>query len=148
MRNFRSSENILSQLKEIPDSAAPQGETTHDQMLDPSQIPPPVRYLLAVIIQIQDLKKAANALSESGLPVFQLPSTGAFLGQDNGTLLIGLREGQEETAIEVIKQNCCQRQVYLTAPMDGAPLPAPVATPITVGGALIFHIEVEHFEEF
>ena len=148
MRNFRSSENILSQIKDAQPGVSGQEETTDSHWFDISQGLPPVNQLLAVIVQIQDIKKATNVLSDIGFPVFQLPSTGGFLGQDNGTLLIGLREGQEETAIEAIRQNCCQRKVYLTAPIDGAPLPAPIATPITVGGALVFHLEVEYFEEF
>jgi uncharacterized protein YaaQ len=45
------------------------------------------------------------------------------------------------------KENCRQRVEYIAVPLESAPLPLPSPTPITVGGAAVFSLEIEHFEE-
>jgi uncharacterized protein YaaQ len=36
---------------------------------------------------------------------------------------------------------------YLTMPVEGAPMPLPTPVPVTVGGASIFALPVDRFEE-
>ena len=108
----------------------------------------PVNRLMAAVIQIQDVRKATRALDKIGLSVIRLPTTGAFLGRRNITLLISYREGQEEAAVEAIHKSCHRRVEYVSTPLEGAPMPIPLSTPISVGGATIFTLEIEHYEEF
>jgi uncharacterized protein YaaQ len=108
---------------------------------------PSVRYLVGVVVQVQDVRQASRAIEELGLPVTQLPSTGAFLGRRNVTLLIGLQEGMEQAVYNAIQETCHQRVEYVSTPIEGAPMPIPLATPITVGGATIFTLEIERYEE-
>lgn len=49
---------------------------------------------------------------------------------------------------EAIRTTCHQRVEYVSTPLEGAPMPIPLSTPITVGGATVFSMEVERFEEF
>ena len=79
--------------------------------------------------------------------VFHLASTGGFLGRHNATLLVGLPEGMEEKALAALRKSCRQRVEYLAIPMEGAPLPLPTPVPVTVGGAKVFTLPVERFEE-
>lgn len=114
------------------------------------KISPPKRTidkLMAAVIQIQDLNNVTRALGKAGLTVTQLSSTGAFLERRNTTLLIGMAEGQEELALEAIKKTCRRRVQYISTPLEGAPLPIPLATPITVGGAIVFTFDVEKYVE-
>ncbi|OGO42308.1 MAG: hypothetical protein A2W36_00275 [Chloroflexi bacterium RBG_16_58_14] len=108
----------------------------------------PVHLFMAVVVQLQDERNTARALANMGLLVIRLPSTGAFLGRRNVTLLVGLPENHLEDAVRVIGEQCRQRVEYISTPLEGAPLPIPIATPIPVGGATIFAIKVDHFEEF
>ena len=62
-------------------------------------------------------------------------------------MLVGLPEAKEEQALEVLRQACRQRIEYLTLPMEGTPLPLPAPVPVTVGGASVFALTVERFEE-
>jgi len=103
--------------------------------------------LMFAIVQAQDVYKALRALEGAGIPANALSSTGGFLGQRNVTLMIGLREGQETLAVELIHENCRQRVEYVSTPLEGAPLPIPIATPITVGGATVFTLPIERYEE-
>jgi uncharacterized protein YaaQ len=108
----------------------------------------PIRYLKIAILQEQDVDLATRALAVLDVPVFHLASTGGFLGRRNATLLVGLPEGKEEDVRIALQKSCRQRVEYLAIPLEGSPLPLPTPVPVTVGGATVFTIPVERFEEF
>lgn len=106
-----------------------------------------IQLMMLAVVQEQDRDEATQALEGLNLPVVYLFSAGGFLGRRNATLLIGLREGMEETAVQTLQETCKQHIEYLTLPLEGSPLPMPTPVPVTVGGATIFALPVEHFEE-
>jgi uncharacterized protein YaaQ len=103
--------------------------------------------LVMAVVQAQDAEIAKEAMTKLGLTVERLPSVGGFLGRRNATLLIGMQEHQREIAIEALNRSCRQRIEFIAVPLESAPLPLPTPTPITVGGATIFSLEVDHYEE-
>lgn len=103
--------------------------------------------LIIAIVQAQDADNASYNLEKMGAQVIRLPSVGGFLGRRNSTLLIGLDQSIEEAALQDLKKNCRQRVEYISVPLESAPLPLPAPTPVTVGGATVFSLEVEYFEE-
>jgi len=105
-----------------------------------------VSRLMTAVVQIQDVENAINSLNAAGLFVTNISSTGAFLGRRNSTLLIGVEEGQEKAAVESLSKSCRRRVEYLATRLEGAPFHLPLSTPVTVGGATIFTLEVEHWE--
>jgi uncharacterized protein YaaQ len=107
-----------------------------------------IRHLVTAIVQDQDSDLATRALTQIGVPVIHLASTGGFLGRRNATLLIGLPEHAEEKVLEALKASCRQRVEYLAIPLEGSPLPMPSPVPVTVGGVTVFTLPVERFEEF
>ncbi len=102
---------------------------------------------MIAVVQAQDADGAAHALLDKGYKVTRLPSTGGFLGRRNATLLIGLPKEKQADAMQILKKNCRERTEYIAVPLESAPLPIPTPTPITIGGATVFVLEVEHFEE-
>lgn len=104
--------------------------------------------LLMAVVQSQDAEAAESALVKADMTVGRLPSAGGFLGRRNVTLLIGLPYKKLEQANELLNKNCRQRIEYIAVPLESAPLPMPAPTPITIGGATIFALDVDHFEEF
>jgi uncharacterized protein YaaQ len=108
----------------------------------------PIRSLMTAIVQDQDSDLALRALTQIGVPVIHLASTGGFLGRRNATLLIGLPESGEEKVLEALKASCRQRVEYLAIPLEGSPLPMPSPVPVTVGGVTVFTLPVERFDEF
>ena len=62
---------------------------------------------------------------------------------------IGLlgQQGTDFSGSWVLEESCRQRIEYLTLPLEGSPLPMPTPVPVTVGGATVFALPVEHFEE-
>lgn len=103
-------------------------------------------YLTIAVVQAQDAESAHNALQARGISVSKLPSTGGFLGRRNITLFIGMPDTFQEQVLDDLQKNCRQRIEYIAVPLESAPLPLPAPTPITIGGATVFSLEVEHFE--
>jgi uncharacterized protein YaaQ len=104
-------------------------------------------YLLLAVVQSQDAENAEDALCKEDFSVTRFPSVGAFLGRKNATLVIGLPKTKRKKAIELLRAICRERVEYIAVPLESAPLPMPNPTPITIGGATIFGLDIEHFEE-
>ena len=103
--------------------------------------------LMTVVVQEQDVDEAMHSLKKIGIAATRLASMGGFLGRRSSTLLIGLISGQEEAIVNILRQNCRTRVEYVTIPLEGSPLPLPAPTPITVGGATIFVLDLDRYEE-
>ena len=103
--------------------------------------------MLIAVVQGQDANIAMDSLMDGGFCVTRLPSIGGFLGQKSATLMVGVESHRAEEAIEILNQTCRKRVAFIAVPMENSPLPMPAPTPITVGGANIFTLEVEHYEE-
>lgn len=103
--------------------------------------------MMIAVVQAQDSDPADDALTQLGFTVVRLPSVGGFLGRRNATLMIGLPMERQEEVIHSLNETCRQRVEFIAVPMESTPLPLPAPTPITIGGATIFSLEVEHFEE-
>lgn len=116
-------------------------------MADPNFSEDEKKDLLVVVVQGQDADNAIQTLADAGFTVTRLPSVGGFLGRKNATLMLGVSADKAPEAIEILNQTCRQRVAFITVPMENAPLPMPAPTPITIGGANIFALEVEHYEE-
>ena len=67
--------------------------------------------------------------------------------REDDSIKIGLPDGKAESALKALEESCRQRIEYLTLPLEGSPLPMPAPVPVTVGGATVFALPVERFEE-
>ncbi|MGE5072608.1 MAG: cyclic-di-AMP receptor [Anaerolineae bacterium] len=108
----------------------------------------PIRMIMLAVLQEQDVDPATRALEPLGVTVVYMASAGGFLGRKNATLLIALPEGRQDDALRVLEVSCRKRVEYLTMPLEGSPMPMPTPIPVTVGGATVFTLPVERFEEF
>jgi uncharacterized protein YaaQ len=107
----------------------------------------PIHLLLMAVIQDQDFESATKALQAVGASLTYLSSAGGFLGRRNVTLLIGLPVDKEQQALDALHTACRQRIEYMTLPLEGSPMPMPAPVPVTVGGATVFTLPVERFEQ-
>ena len=103
--------------------------------------------LLMAVIQEQDLEPATKALQEIGAALTHLSSAGGFLGRRNATLLIGLPMDKKDEALKSLQESCRQRIEYMTLPLEGSTMPMPAPVPVTVGGATVFALPIERFEQ-
>ena len=106
--------------------------------------------LIIVILQDKDTPPLLDALNEREFRVTKLASSGGFLRSGNTTLLIGVEEQQVDEVVELIKEHCSSRtqMVNPVSPVGGTTdsyLPFPVE--VTVGGATVFVVDVDKYEQ-
>jgi uncharacterized protein YaaQ len=105
--------------------------------------------LVVAIVQGEDAGQTMQALNSAGISVTRLASSGGFLQQGNATLLIGVDEERVEQVLHLVRENCRERNRYLT-PMPPMVEPGEMFMPfpveVQVGGATIFVVNVEQFE--
>ena len=106
-----------------------------------------IRLLVMAVVQEQDLEAAMREARALDASAVYFASAGGFLGRRNATLLIGLPEGREQAVLDALHEVCRQRIEYMTLPLEGSPLPMPAPVPVTVGGATVFALPVERWEE-
>ncbi|MHC1739558.1 MAG: cyclic-di-AMP receptor [Anaerolineaceae bacterium] len=117
-------------------------------MPEPIKTKPKCDLLMVAVVQAQDAEVTETRLANDAASVTRLPSLGAFLGRRNATLMIGLPNALKAKVLDILHDNCRQRIEFIAVPLESAPMPMPAPTPITVGGATVFSLEVEYFEEF
>jgi uncharacterized protein YaaQ len=107
--------------------------------------------LIIAVVQDKDSNRLSSALVEHQFRATKLASTGGFLKAGNTTFLIGVEEEKIDQALDIIKQNCQARKqvVAPVSPMGGnADSYVPYPVEIQVGGATVFVVPVDHFEQF
>ncbi|MDQ6898891.1 MAG: cyclic-di-AMP receptor [Candidatus Dormibacteraeota bacterium] len=105
--------------------------------------------LVCAIVQGEDAAACIRALASNGISVTRLQSTGGFLQQGNVTLLTGVDESRLDQVLQVIRENCRERNRYLTPgpPMvEAGEMFMPYPVEVQVGGATIFVLNVETFQ--
>jgi uncharacterized protein YaaQ len=108
--------------------------------------------LVICVVHNRDKGKITEELIRAGFKFTVISSTGGFLREGNTTLMLGIEESERSTLMELIAQNCMAREQIVNvmpveaAPAAGAILSSPVKVP--VGGAVVFVLDVEHFERF
>ena len=93
--------------------------------------------LLVTIVQDQDVNRLMDRLSERGFQFTRISTTGGFLKEGNTTLLIGMKDKREEEAVSIIKESSKSRKKS-----------SGEKSTVTVGGALVFTLNVERWETY
>lgn len=106
--------------------------------------------LIIAIIRNEDAKKLTQALLAKEYHLTEIASRGGFLRKPNTTILVGIKDKQVKEVLGIIKKNCSAHKEFLnTAFLDGEAdklhLAQQKATPIQVGGASVFILDVDRF---
>lgn len=104
--------------------------------------------LVLAIVSNDDGAAVSSGLTREGFAVTKLATTGGFLMAGNTTFIVGVDDERVPKVIEVISQHSRKRsQMMPSAPSyDMSSYPAfPVE--VTVGGATVFVLNVEHYEK-
>lgn len=108
--------------------------------------------LILAIVHDEDGSRVLESLNKSGFRVTRLSSSGGFLRAGNTTLVAGIDDEKVDEAIQLIKHSSKSRKQIIDTSsmgannsMGGVYMPYPVE--VTVGGATIFVIDVDRFEQ-
>jgi uncharacterized protein YaaQ len=107
--------------------------------------------MIIAVVQDKDSSRLQDALVEKNYRATKLATTGGFLKAGNTTFMIGVEDAQIDDVMEIIRENCKSRNqmVAPVSPMGGnadAYVPYPVE--VEVGGATVFVLPVESFQQF
>lgn len=105
--------------------------------------------LVIAVVQDKDRRKVTDALLEAGHKFTNVASTGGFLREGNVTFLIGIQDDQVNAVIDLIAQHSQTREQFVnvfppTIEPIGTCMPSPVK--VTVGGAVIFVVNIEKYK--
>lgn len=106
---------------------------------------------MIAVIQDKDSNRLTDALGKGNFKTTKLASTGGFLKEGNTTLMIGCEDEYVDEALDIIRENCSQREQMVApiSPMGGnadSYIPKPVK--VEVGGAIVFILPIESFYHF
>lgn len=107
--------------------------------------------LIVAVVQDKDSNRLSNALVDEDYRATKLASTGGFLRAGNTTFLIGVEDEHINKVLDIIQNNCKSREqlVAPVSPMGGnADSYVPYPVEVQVGGATVFIMQVEQFEQF
>lgn len=105
--------------------------------------------LVFAIIQGEDWKKVREIFIEKNLPLTFFKSSGGFLQEPSITLLTVIEEERLEEVLEILRENCKEREKIIIPPLPSIELlrSVPMPVKIKVGGAIVFVIDVSYFEK-
>ncbi|HEY8745858.1 MAG TPA: cyclic-di-AMP receptor [Chloroflexota bacterium] len=111
---------------------------------------PLISKLVLVIVQDDDAETLIDAVINRGYRVTRINTVGGFLRKGNATLLIAIDERHLVGLLYLIRQHCRTRLIPMLAapPFEtGEPF---LAEPleVEVGGAVVFILDLDHFESF
>ena len=105
--------------------------------------------LVIATIQDQDADRVVSSLNEQKFRVTRIGTTGGFLQQGNTTLLIGVEDKEVSTVLDTLRKESQRRIRYM--PMATGAAPNGMAmynyVEVEVGGATVFVLDVDHFEQ-
>ncbi|GGE22055.1 hypothetical protein GCM10011571_25200 [Marinithermofilum abyssi] len=107
--------------------------------------------MIVAVVQDKDSSHLSQALVENGFRATKLASTGGFLKAGNTTFMIGVEDEKVDDVLAVIKDNCQSRKQMMApmSPMGGnADSYVPYPVDVQVGGATVFILPVDRFEQF
>ena len=106
--------------------------------------------MIFAIVNDEDNPRLMAELNKSGYRVTKLNSTGGFLRSGNTTLMLVVEDDKLSDALDVVRKHSSSRKAAINtnvtpSAIGGAYMPYPVE--VTVGGATVFVLNVEHFEK-
>lgn len=110
--------------------------------------PGEINQLVIVTVAGSQAGELMKSLSREGFYFTQIDSSGGLLQEPTACLLIGLNNLRHKPLLELIRQCCHTRRQYIPARLDVPQLQLqPVMIEAQVGGATIYTVEVERFEQ-
>lgn len=104
--------------------------------------------LVLAIVGKDDSSMVLSALTREGFQVTKLATTGGFLKAGNTTFLIGTEDNKVNQVIEIITEYSSKRtQIVPSATAMEVGMYTSFPIEVTVGGATIFVLNVEHYEK-
>ena len=104
--------------------------------------------MIMAVVSGDDSNAVSAALTKARFSVTKLATTGGFLMSGNTTFLIGVDDDKVSEVIDIIAKHSKKRkQMVPSARMMDVGMYSAFPVEVTVGGAIVFVMNVERFEK-
>jgi uncharacterized protein YaaQ len=107
--------------------------------------------LVVAIVQDVDSKGVLDALVAEGYRATRISTTGGFLVRGNATILLGVEDEKLPSVLDILRDHCHARREFVSpvVPLSEAAAARHWVQPleVEVGGATVFVMDVERFEQ-
>ena len=106
--------------------------------------------MVMAVVRYQDSSALLDRLSQKGFASTITNSRGGYTHEGNATVFCGLEDEHLEEVLELIRDTCPSRTQYVTPlppVMELGELHLPDPMEKNLGGATIFVMPIEHFEQ-
>ena len=104
--------------------------------------------MIMAVVSGDDSNAVSAALTKARFSVTKLATTGGFLMSGNTTFLIGVDDDKVSEVIDIIEKHSKKRkQMVPSAGMMDVGMYSAFPVEVTVGGAIVFVMNVERFEK-
>lgn len=104
--------------------------------------------MIMAVVSGDDSNAVSAALTKARFSVTKLATTGGFLMSGNTTFLIGVEDDKVSEVIDIIAKHSKKRkQMVPSAGMMDVGMYSAFPVEVTVGGAIVFVMNVERFEK-
>ncbi len=103
--------------------------------------------LIMAIVSSDDAREVLERLTKAGYRATVISTTGGFLREGNTTIFLGVEDARVAQAIEIVR-TVCRRRTQWVSPLptlEGPGLEMAEPIEVSVGGAVIFVMNVEQF---
>jgi uncharacterized protein YaaQ len=106
--------------------------------------------LVVAVVHADDAAPCSAALSDAGFVCTRFTTSGGFLQKGNATLITAVEDDRVDEVVERLRRHARQRSEYVN-PVSPLAEPAeffvPFPVEVEVGGATVFVVDVERFEQ-
>lgn len=105
---------------------------------------------IVAIVQDYDVDRLLRSVTSAGLGATKISSTGGFLRTGNTTVIMGVDDHQLTTCFRSIEQTCRSRAEVQFDPVatEYAEWYGAGLHEVTIGGAIVFQVNVDRFIQF
>ncbi len=108
-----------------------------------------INELVVVVAADEQLGDLTHQLVNGGFYFTLVDSSGGFLQNATACLLIGINSARREALLKIIRSCCHTRRTYIPARIENPLMQGqPLMIEAEMGGATIFVVDVERFEQF
>jgi len=103
--------------------------------------------LILAIVSSEDSRDLLSRLTKGGYRATVISTTGGFLREGNATILLGADEERVGPIVDLVKQTCRRRTQWVSPlpTLEGPGLEMSEPIEVSVGGAVVFVLNVEQF---
>ena len=109
----------------------------------------PVDQLAIITVAASQVAAATDMLTGEGYCVTQIDSDGGVLSNATASLFVGLSRERLRRLLEIVRECCRARRRLMPAHAEAAMVQVePMMIEVEVGGAMVYALNVERFEQF